>query len=774
MNRSINLAVLSTVWGSLLVCQVTPPPPSGGGGTPAGSVGAVQYKTTAAAFGGGASYAPSELALAAAPAVVATCTGTCLTPYVYSVSAVSPVGRSQHPASATTSVNNAASLNGSHFNTFTPATCQNYQTAWDVFRAGTGLIGTVACGVQLVDNGLPSLGPAPYSFDDQNNPGSQGMAVTGTLRVTGLNAFVSAPDYLLDASQMQGYLVGAIGDTVSEEIVDTSSCVSPQIGCMGFYHGFTAYNSNASVKSVLVAQSIAEGYLYPNGTGSIADVGVQDSVTGNYLYFIDTTGTQSKHGSTEGTTYLHNVDADQFIGPLTFGAITSGTNTGAAMVLGTGSSLGSSGTGTISSNQVTASISPVVISTNTPTSYGSGTLTLGAPASITNGNALIAFVAISGTSTETWTAPAGFTQLGSTVSGSASTGIAMGVFCKVASSESGGYVFSWTNNGNGTDAAIIINVSGVGCTLSGTPATGTANGVNLTLAAVPVSITNYFALAISSISNATGAINVTNPAIVTLVQTNAGGATFGGIISSGPIPAITFHSSGTSNDLVGISLALVPSAVSSTLSPYGVSSSGSLNTTTFTNVNATGVVTTPKLLLPWGSQITGNQLSGVPVNLMELDNSGSSLTFDVNSALTFVGIGGGIHGGPIFAVSSGDIRASSFNSAQDVRLLSTDSSDNLHVGNATDSGSSLENDLILDVQTGKTIRARVNAVDVATLDGTGLHVAATAVLQQVARTTDPGCTTTADIGKFWFDNTTTTTAAKKCVNVAGTLTWVAF
>lgn len=56
----------------------------------------------------------------------------------------------------------------------------------------------------------------------------------------------------------------------------------------------------------------------------------------------------------------------------------------------------------------------------------------------------------------------------------------------------------------------------------------------------------------------------------------------------------------------------------------------------------------------------------------------------------------------------------------------------------------------------------------------GVVSLATAALQQVARTSDPGCTTTADIGKFWFDNTTTTTAAKKCVNVAGTLTWVAF
>ena len=37
---------------------------------------------------------------------------------------------------------------------------------------------------------------------------------------------------------------------------------------------------------------------------------------------------------------------------------------------------------------------------------------------------------------------------------------------------------------------------------------------------------------------------------------------------------------------------------------------------------------------------------------------------------------------------------------------------------------------------------------------------------------DPGCTTTAHVGKIWFDVTTTTTAVKFCMNVAGVLTWV--
>jgi len=48
------------------------------------------------------------------------------------------------------------------------------------------------------------------------------------------------------------------------------------------------------------------------------------------------------------------------------------------------------------------------------------------------------------------------------------------------------------------------------------------------------------------------------------------------------------------------------------------------------------------------------------------------------------------------------------------------------------------------------------------------------IVQTDAQSTDPGCTAVADIGKMWFDNTTTTTARKGCNNVAGVLTWVAF
>jgi hypothetical protein len=58
----------------------------------------------------------------------------------------------------------------------------------------------------------------------------------------------------------------------------------------------------------------------------------------------------------------------------------------------------------------------------------------------------------------------------------------------------------------------------------------------------------------------------------------------------------------------------------------------------------------------------------------------------------------------------------------------------------------------------------------------GLQVSGNAIVGQLQVnpvTADPGCTTTAHIGKIWFDNTTTTTVIKACLNVAGTMTWVA-
>jgi len=88
-------------------------------------------------------------------------------------------------------------------------------------------------------------------------------------------------------------------------------------------------------------------------------------------------------------------------------------------------------------------------------------------------------------------------------------------------------------------------------------------------------------------------------------------------------------------------------------------------------------------------------------------------------------------------------------------------------GTANNRGSAVAFSTRPDGGTGPLTRLIIDLNGVVQVDAAG-------VLQQLPRTTDPTCAAVGDIGKFWFDNTTTTTAAKKCVNVAGTLTWVAF
>jgi hypothetical protein len=56
--------------------------------------------------------------------------------------------------------------------------------------------------------------------------------------------------------------------------------------------------------------------------------------------------------------------------------------------------------------------------------------------------------------------------------------------------------------------------------------------------------------------------------------------------------------------------------------------------------------------------------------------------------------------------------------------------------------------------------------------GNGTPGDKTGTLQAGVTATDPGCTTTAHIGKQWFNTTTTTTVYQVCLDVAGTVGWV--
>ena len=102
----------------------------------------------------------APLATAAAPGVVPTCSGTCATTYTYVNAYCSVVGCALE--SSATSASNAATLDGSHFNTITPPACPAGAVAVRVRRTASGgnngfdgNIGYLSCPVTtLVDNGI--------------------------------------------------------------------------------------------------------------------------------------------------------------------------------------------------------------------------------------------------------------------------------------------------------------------------------------------------------------------------------------------------------------------------------------------------------------------------------------------------------------------------------------------------------------------------------------------------------------------------------------------
>lgn len=111
---------------------------------------------------------PAGIANPGAPGVVATCSGTCTTAYPYVVVAYNAKGHTARSAAA--SVNNAATLDGTHYNTVTtPAVAGS--TGCDVWRTapfavhGKITATPVACGAAVVDNGLTSDLTTAYTIN---------------------------------------------------------------------------------------------------------------------------------------------------------------------------------------------------------------------------------------------------------------------------------------------------------------------------------------------------------------------------------------------------------------------------------------------------------------------------------------------------------------------------------------------------------------------------------------------------------------------------------
>ncbi len=301
------LAALALCAG-LLAAQYQPPG-GGGGATPGGATGAVQYNN-AGALGGNGTLVSAVLADPAAPAVVPTCAGTCATGYDYSVISVTNVGVTF--AGPITTVNNAASLDVTHFNTVTPPACPAFQTRFLVIRSFS-LIGTVNCGVAMVDNGLPTQGAAAAPGNTGNYVPTNGLATPGALRSKAMSGLSVGPDYLIDQLVLtSGMNFAGSGDAGQNLIVDSGSCpVSAFAGCPGAYWTLYAYNAATAVKTQMMADFFFDTALFNDGTARVGDFGVCDVVGGfKCLFYNDNQGNQDQTGNMEGTQYAHLLSAD--------------------------------------------------------------------------------------------------------------------------------------------------------------------------------------------------------------------------------------------------------------------------------------------------------------------------------------------------------------------------------------------------------------------------------------------------------------------------------
>jgi len=433
------------------------------------------------------------------------------------------------------------------------------------------------------------------------------------------------------------------------------------------------------------------------------------------------------------------------------------------IVLLSGLCLGQAVTGTSGSGSPsgTSNVQPTFVSNSAASVVGAGTtLTITAPATITNGNALVIFMSISGAASETFTFPAGFSQIGSTLSSVGSAKIQVAAACKVAASESGNYVVSWNNNTN-TAVGWMVNLSGTSCTTDGV---GTASGNASTLTATtftPTTANDIFLVLSSQSSSALNWVNVPGN-VVKIAQSSdsfLGYLPWGTGVSPAVKMAYTLSGSANANDS-GVFVIAFPATTTATNALVANSSSVAqrVNSINVTNgIDAGGSIKGSTFLIPNGASCTSTSsgLDGISAggNIEKLlcINSAGALSLDAGGGLTFVSTAGGARGGPSFLISNGALAGVSIDASQDLPMADITSPGNdLVVGCKTGAPASLINctsasqsgNIYVNVQTGLAEFFQVNDSTVFEVVGGGT------IFTEAA-----GPTNVASSGSFWEDST---------------------
>lgn len=323
--------------------------------------------------------------------------------------------------------------------------------------------------------------------------------------------------------------------------------------------------------------------------------------------------------------------------------------------------------------------------------------------------------------------------------------VQLGIFCKIASNESGNYTFTFNHAVSGLGVGAMLSISGGPSTCSGLSSfdgssTKTGNGSSNAVGSFSVGNGSDLLVYLAAVG-AGAAITVPTGYYGQMIATN-NGLTIGTINYGypgigGTVPAMTYYNSGTAvpynavtNDKAVMALA-IPSAFQ--ISPNNAAIQGypsifsdlyvtnNINTGGFVSANGFLLSTPPASgntncpgtttsTTSYAYALCAASTHGAAIPLINV-NTSNNIQIGGDNTPNIVQIGNTNFGGATLLIGSGIIEFISRDASQDLYVAQLDSSDNLKFGNDTQSGASEENNMIFAVQTGKEFLWTVNAVN---------------------------------------------------------------
>lgn len=428
--------------------------------------------------------------------------------------------------------------------------------------------------------------------------------------------------------------------------------------------------------------------------------------------------------------------------------------------------------GTIST---TSNILPAVVTVSTQTTGGNVTsLAVTPPSSIVNGNALWMYIGVAGRSSETWTPPAGWTQVGSTLTSSGLTGAATAKFCKVAASESGNYTISWNNSSTNGVFAQILQVRGSDCSIDGSGSQA-SKATNLTVNGFSTTNSNDLLL-VTNFSPSNVALLIDTPLNTVLQSPGNREAIYTLGWGNGTTPSVkaeqfaagSLFSEDFTLEVTAIAPVTTSSTVpfvvqngSATLASIDVSGGGNFGGNVGANqfvVPCSNSINPTQPTSP-GPSFSARRNDGSLVSLLGVACSTGAEVIDSGEFAGNINTGSGTTGGANILITSGFVDFISRDSSagsQDLNVLTLSTavtgdslnatSNNLIIGCLIEpcSGGTILGDVILRAQPTKAVRIANGVTDELWVNGSGFvgGVPVVAVATPAAPTVTPTCSGT--------------------------------